>query len=228
MEFVKIYRMRFLILIGLILSILGVNNVFSQQVNDTIYGLVVKSPVEIVDADFKAKYLRMVAKMRRIYPMALHAKSLFDTYEKDIRELDKKKQIKKYGKSAQDKLVEDFEYLIKDMYISDGKLLVKLIHRETGITLYEILKKYRGGLQATWYQGVGKLFEQDLKSTYNPDKEDWLTERIVKEIKSGKHKLIPFNPLSKEQFKAKKKKQKERRKKAIQAKKEREKAKKKS
>jgi hypothetical protein len=190
---------------------------------DSIYGIVFKPMVEITDPDFHKKYTRMVYKMKRIYPLAIHAKELFAAYEKDIAALDKKRQIKKYGKTAQEKLMEDFEYIIRDMYVSDGQLLIKLIHRETEMTVYDIIKKYRGGMHAAWYQGVGKFFEQNLKTTYAPEKEDWLIEYVAKEIEAGKHKLVPFSLMTKEEYKAKKSKQKELQKELKRKNKEREK-----
>ena len=208
----------------LFLSI-GHNVAYSQQEADSIFGTVVKPVVEIRDPEFLRNYNRMLYKMKRIYPLALHAKKLFADYEKDVATLDKKRQIKKYGKTAYEKLMDDFEYIIRDMYVSDGQLLVKLIHRETGMSVFEIIKKYRGGLQATYYQSVGFFFDQNTKTTYNPDKEDWLIELIAKEIEAGKHKLYPVQLLTKEQYKAKKTKEKEQKKAAKKKKKEQEKAK---
>ncbi len=185
------------------------NPVFSQQEDDTIYGIVLKPAVEIRDPEFLKNYNRMVYKMKRIYPLARHAKKLFDDYEKDVATLDKKRQIKKYGKTAYEKLMDDFEYVIRDMYVSDGQLLVKLINRETGLTVFEIIKKYRGGVKATYYQSVGFFFDQNIKTEYNPDGEDWLIELVAKEIEAGKHKLYPIELLSKNEFKKKKIKAKE-------------------
>lgn len=183
--------------------------IFAQLEEDTIYGIVFKSAVEIRDPEFLKNYNRTVYKMKRIYPLALHAKNLFADYEKDVATLDKKRQIKKYGKTAYEKLMDDFEYIIRDMYVSDGQLLVKLIHRETGMTVFDILKKYRGGIQATYYQSVGFFFDQNIKTTYKPEGEDWLIELVAKEIEAGKHKLYPIQLLNKEQFKKKKAKEKE-------------------
>ncbi len=197
-------------IIAIALTLLSVNRLNSQvEDDDTIYGIVLKPVVEITDPEFQKNYRRMVFKMRRIYPLALHAKHLFENYEKDIATLDKSRQIKKYGKLAHEKLLEDFEYIVRDMYVSDGQLLVKLIHRETGYTVFEIIKKYRGGLQANWYQGVGKFFDQNIKTEYAPDKEDWLIEYVAKEFEAGKHKLEPIQLLSKEDYLKKKKKHKE-------------------
>jgi len=181
------------------------NELFAQQENDTIYGIVIKTSVEIQDPEFQRNYNRMVYKMKYIYPLARHAKKLFRDYELDIASLDKKRQIKKYGKTAYQKLMDDFEYIIRDMYVSDGQLLMKLIHRETGMTVYDIVKKYRGGLQATWFQGMGVFFDQNMKSTFNPEQEDWLIEMVALEIEAGKHKLNPIQILDKATYQAKKK-----------------------
>lgn len=213
--------------------IIGVQNVFSQQ-DDSLYVAYFKKDIEVVDPNFKRNYDYMLRKIKRVYPYAQYAKTLLEAYEKDVRELDKKRQIKKYGKTAHEKLMDDFEYVIRDMYVSDGKVLMKLVYRETGHSVYDIIAKYRGKLKANWYSTVGKMFEQDLKITYHADKEDWLIERIVKEIEAGKHKVNDLKLLSKEEFKvikkndkARSKATKERLKKLEKEKKEKEKAEKK-
>jgi hypothetical protein len=200
------------------------NPLLSQQEEDTIYGIVLKTAVEIRDPEFVKNYNRMVYKMKRIYPLARHAKKLFDDYEKDVTTLDKKRQIKKYGKTAYEKLMDDFEYIIRDMYVSDGQLLVKLINRETGLTVYEIIKKYRGGIKATYYQSVGFFFDQNIKTEYKPDGEDWLIELVAKEIEAGKHKLYPIELITKEEYKVRKSKAKENEKAAKKRNKERKKS----
>jgi len=211
-------------LIGLFITLFAPCSVLAQQEEDSlIYGTIVKRAVEIKDPKFMSQYNYMLKKMKRIYPLATHAQGLLDQYEKDIQTLDKKRQIKKYGKTAHKKLMDDFEYIIRDMYVSDGQLLTKLIHRQTGLTIHEIVKKYRGGATAAWYQGMGKLFDQNTKTKFEPEGKDWMIELIAKEIEEGKHKTIPFKYLSKEAFKAKtkaeKKQSKEGKKKSKEAKK---------
>ena len=194
----------------ILVSLLFKANIKAQNTDeDTIVGIVFKPVVEITDPDFQRKYRSMVYKMRRIYPLAIHAKELFEAYEKDVAELDKKRQIKKYGKTAHEKLMSDFEFIIRDMYVSDGQLLIKLINRETGMTVYDIIKKYRGGAKAMWFQGVGSFFDQNIKTEYDPEKTDWLIEYVAKEIEAGKHQLVPVKFLTKEEFKTKKAKEKE-------------------
>jgi len=193
-----------------IVQIFSFGNFGFGQNEDSVYVAYFKRDIEIVDPNYRRNYNEMLKKIKRVYPYAMYAKKLLDDYESDVSELEKKRQIKKYGKTAHEKLIDDFEYVIKDMYVSDGKVLMKLVYRETGITVYDIIAKYRGKLKASWYTTMGKIFEQDLKVEYYPDKQDWLIERIVKEVEEGKHKVNELKLLSKEDFKEIKRSDKQR------------------
>ena len=87
-------------------------------------------------------------------------------------------------------LVNEFNFNIKDLYRSEGTLLLKLIHRETGMTVYQIIKKYRGKLNASLYNSIGKLWKHNLDVTYDKYGEDWITEIVIQDILSEK---INFN-----------------------------------
>ncbi|MFN9583281.1 MAG: DUF4294 domain-containing protein, partial [Bacteroidota bacterium] len=63
--------------------------------------------------------------------------------------------------------------------VSQGKILIKLIHRETGKDTYTLLKTYRGNVTAWYWQGLARVFTADLKTEYNPV-EDWQIEQIIK------------------------------------------------
>ena len=69
--------------------------------------------------------------------------------------------------------------------MSQGKVLVKLIDRETGRSSYSLVKELKGSFQATIWQGLAKLFGQDLKATYDPVGEDLMIEVIVRRIENG-------------------------------------------
>ncbi len=139
-----------------------------------------------VDRHFQWKYKHRLKQLRRTYPMALKAQELISQYEKDLADLNKKRKKKKYGKDAHNELKDEFTYNIRDLYESEGDLLMKLIHRETGMTVNEIIKKYRGGLQTGIYSGLAKLWGHNLDDTYDPDGEDWITEVVINDIESGK------------------------------------------
>jgi hypothetical protein len=74
--------------------------------------------------------------------------------------------------------------MIRDLYQSEGKLLMKLINRETGMTVDEIIRKYRNNFQAGIYNTMATLFSQDLKIKYDPKGEDKLIEKIIQDIKN--------------------------------------------
>lgn len=175
--------------------------VLYSQDEDTIMGIFPLKGVDVKDPWYELQYKYTLEKVRKIYPYALYAKSLLDRYNEDIKELTKERQLKKYGKTALEKLKEDFEFTLRNMYTSEGNLLMKLINRETGITVYDIIDKYRGKGAAGFYNVIGKLFDQDLKVTYDP-KKDWLIERVLQEIFAGKYSLYEMDLLTKEKFKA--------------------------
>ena len=74
---------------------------------------------------------------------------------------------------------------VKKLTITQGIILVKLIDRETGHTSYEVIKDLKGGFTAFFWQGIARIFGNNLKAEYNPDGEDAKIEDIVRGIESG-------------------------------------------
>lgn len=135
-----------------------------------------------VDLNFMSKYKRQLHLLRRTYPMALKAKELIDEYEADLESIDKKRKKKRYSKKAHQKLKDEFTYNIRDLYESEGNLLMQLVHRETGMTVNEVIKNYRGGFQTSMYGGIAKIFGQNLDATYDKNGDDWITEFVIQDI----------------------------------------------
>lgn len=152
--------------------------------------------------NFMRNYNRELARVRRVYPMALKAKALISEYEKDLAEIDKNRKQKKYGKDAHKELKDQFTYSIRDLYTSEGKLLMELVHRETGMTVNEIIRKFRGGIQATLYEGMGNLFDQNLDAKYDAEGDNWITEIVIQDILNGDVEFDPeMDKLTKDEFK---------------------------
>jgi hypothetical protein len=137
------------------------------------------------DRNYISKYNRELARVRKIYPYALHAADLIDQFETDLSGIDKKRKKKKYSKKAHQMLKEDYNYVIRDLYTSEGVLLMKLIHRETGLTAAQIIERYRGKIRSELYDQLGKIWDQDLDVRYDPTGVDKLTERIIKDIENN-------------------------------------------
>jgi hypothetical protein len=154
-----------------------------------------------VEKNFDIKYQNALNQIKRVYPLALQAKSYLMEFEKDLADIEKKRKQRRYGKVAHKKLKNEFIYDIRDLYIGEGIMLMKLVHRETGSTISEIVSKYRGNLHSNAYESLGKIWEQDLNIKDEPDGEDWITEVVIQDIIA---KRIDFNwdvtPLNKEEF----------------------------
>ena len=155
-----------------------------------------------VDKDFALKYQRALNQIRRVYPLALQAKSYLEEFEKEYQSIEKRRKQKKYGKKAHKILKDQFIYDIRDLYVPEGIMLMKLVHRETGQTVSDIVSKYRGQFQANVYEGMGKIWDQNLDAIYDPYGEDWITEIVILDIIK---KRVSFDwelkPLDKETFK---------------------------
>lgn len=183
-----------LFLMGILLP-----NVYSQEDSIKLY-------LELrefnTDKAFIHKYNRELARIRRVYPMALKAKAIIREYEEELAEIDKKRKQKKFARETHDKLKEQFTYSIRDLYESEGRLLMQLVHRETGMTVEEIIRKYRGGIQAKLYEGMGYLFDQDLDAKYDPKGANYITEIVLQDILNGQVEFNPeMDPMTREEFK---------------------------
>lgn len=126
------------------------------------------------------KYYRLVYNFSKAYPYAMVAKKLVVEADSTIA-ANRLKGAKreKYINSVQEELFEVFEGQMRNLTVSQGALIMKLIDREVGKSSYNIIKGYKSGITAGFWQGVAKLFGSDLKKPYDPEGEDILTEELV-------------------------------------------------
>lgn len=140
------------------------------------------------------KYYKLVYNFSKAYPYALYAKDLAQQVDKHIAENELRRAKKdKYINQVQDMLFEAFESNLRSMTISQGKLLVRLVDRELGRTSYVIIKEYKSGMAAGFWQGVAKLFKQDLKSSYDPEGEDRITEYLIEKWEAGQFDALYYS-----------------------------------
>ena len=126
------------------------------------------------------KYYRLVHNFAKAYPYALLAEEKLRDADSTIAvEGFNKRQKNRYINILQKELFDTFEKPLKNLTISQGKLLLRLIDRQTGITPYEIIKDYKGKAAAGFWQGIARLFGSDMKKPYDPDGEDKQTEELV-------------------------------------------------
>lgn len=139
--------------------------------------------------NYKSAYRTALRRIRKVYPLALHAAHIVDSLEQELAQIEKKRLQNKMTRDTHKGLKADFKFLMKELYVAEGVVLTKLIHRETGMTVREIIEKYRGGAQASLYSGMAGLFDQELDSKYDPDGEDFILECVIRDIQSGKVKF---------------------------------------
>lgn len=131
------------------------------------------------------KWERLKKKVKKVYPYAQLARLKMEVLEKEIEGLDKRKDQKQYIKKAEKELFAEFEGEIKDMTVSEGVILIKLIDRETGDSSFDLVKDLKGSFNAFMWQSVARIFGHNLKSKYDPKGEDMMIEEIVLMIQRG-------------------------------------------
>ncbi|MNE56174.1 hypothetical protein D3C80_1510650 [compost metagenome] len=118
----------------------------------------------------------------KVMPYALFAKRRYEQLERELAVTADKKEQKRLVKQCDKEIKEMFNREIKELTISQGQILTKLIDREIGRTTFEIIKETKGGVTAFLYQSVARVVGHNLKSTYSAE-EDRDIESII--ISSG-------------------------------------------
>ncbi len=154
------------------------------------------------------KYDRFIRYVVNTYPYARLVRQLNEKYEQELHTLDRRKDRRRYLHSERDELKEKFKEGVKQMSINEGKVLVKLIYRETGETAYSIIEKYLGSVKAFAWQALSQTGGASLKLEYRPEEgDDKIIEEIMQQVEEGKI-YVPKEPV----LPAKKPKEKEKKK----------------
>jgi hypothetical protein len=131
------------------------------------------------------QYSVLEKRVRKVYPMAKVAAIKVAEYNQMYLSFKTERERKDYIKKIEKDLFTEFEDQIRHMSVSEGRILIKLIDRETGKSSFEIIKEFKGGFNAFFWQTVARLFGHDLKSAYDADNEDKMIEYIVMQIDTG-------------------------------------------
>lgn len=158
--------------------------------NDTIIKVNIEEIWIYPERKFSSKrkqrqYSRYVAKVKKVYPLAVEARILLAKYEPEYYALENQRDRRKLMKNIEKELLDKHKEKLKKWSISDGRILLKLIDRETERTAYSLIKDFRGDISAVFWQGIARIFKNNLKDEYSPEDEDQLLEEIVRKIESG-------------------------------------------
>lgn len=128
------------------------------------------------------EYMRLKYRVRRVWPYALLGAQYLEELDRIRPELSKK-QFRKTVKQRQDELYDNFAGILKKFSRKEGRVLIKLIYRQTGISAYDIAKDLKSGFRAFWWNTAAGMFSLSLKDVYDPQDvaEDYYIEMIIKE-----------------------------------------------
>ena len=198
MKVLKLSIQNFFILVPIfVFSQIDKNN-NQQKIDTTNYYYIIKGdsiPREFIDLEevillnklqFTSKedrrrYLILRRKTRKVYPYAKLASEHLISMLERLKTIKRKRNKKKYTKRVQKYIEEEFSDKLKKFTRTEGQILAKLIHRQTGRTSFELVKELRTSWRAFWYNTTANLFDISLKEKYDPfkNKEDYLIEDIL-------------------------------------------------
>lgn len=131
------------------------------------------------------QYTALELKVKKVYPIAKLAAKKIEEYNKVYLNFKSERERKAYVKNIEKELFAEYEPEIRSMTVSQGRILIKLIDRETGKSSFEIIKEFKGGFNAFLWQSVARIFGHNLKSEYDPANEDNMIEFIIWQIDQG-------------------------------------------
>ncbi|MGE0638317.1 MAG: DUF4294 domain-containing protein [Bacteroidia bacterium] len=132
------------------------------------------------------KYWRMVRNVKKALPYAKIAREKLDKYEAQL-DGKSKGERKRIMKQVEQELLAEYETELRGFTLTQGRILLKLIDRETGHTSYDLVESLRGWFSANFWQGIAVLFDADMKSEFNPkdNADDAMIDEIVVRIENG-------------------------------------------
>ncbi len=132
------------------------------------------------------EYERLVSNIKKVYPYARLVRSKLSEVNEHLKAISSDQERRKYLRDVEKDVFKEYQGDIENMTISQGKILIKLIDRETRNTSYDLIKDYRGKFSAFFWQGIAKIFGSNLKDEYDPYGQDALIELIINEIDAGR------------------------------------------
>lgn len=147
----------------------------------TVYGKMPRG----VRFDYR-RHARLVYNVRRVYPYALIVRDEFGRINRLLETLPDEKAKRNFLQDYEKDLLARYEGDMRKLTFTQGKILIKLIDRETQNTSYDLIREYRGKFSAAFWQGIARIFGTNLRTTYDAEGDDYLIEQIIREIEAGR------------------------------------------
>ena len=140
------------------------------------------------DLEAQKRYLLLQRRVKKVYPYAKMAADRLSVMQHTMDTMQHARQKKVYVKRTQRYIEEHFTDELKKLSRSQGRILIKLIHRQTGRTAYDLVRDLRNGWNAYWYNKTAWLYDLSLKKGYDPmnvEEDYWIEEIILRAINRG-------------------------------------------
>jgi len=145
--------------------------------------VIVYQPIQFANYEDLKRYALLRRRTLKVYPYASLASERLTTLRDRLNSIKSKSKKKRYTKQVEKYLQGEFTDELKKLTRSEGRILVKLIHRETGVTTHALVKELRSGWRAFLYQTTAKMFDIDLKTEFKPEQveEDrWINDILYR------------------------------------------------
>ncbi|MGG6544322.1 UNVERIFIED_CONTAM: DUF4294 domain-containing protein [Prevotella sp. 15_C9] len=142
-------------------------------------------PMQFSSEKQKRAYNRLVANIKKVLPLAKECKQVILETGSYLQTIPTKKGREEHMKLVERSIKEQYTPRVKKLTYSQGKLLIKLVDRETSSTGYELIQAFLGPVRAGFYQAFAWMFGASLKKRYDPKGADRLVERIVLQVEAG-------------------------------------------
>jgi hypothetical protein len=157
---------------------------------DTMPQMFIKEVEILAPPDFNnrreyRRYSRLERNIKKVYPYAKFIRVKLEEVNTNLVDMTDDRERRKYIREVQRELIDHFEDDVRNMTFTQGKILIKLIDRETGESSYYWLQDLKGDLFAGFWQAIARIFGSNLKSEYDPYGEDAMIEYIVRMIDAG-------------------------------------------
>ncbi|MDR2887986.1 MAG: DUF4294 domain-containing protein [Bacteroidales bacterium] len=129
---------------------------------------------------------RLIYNIRRVYPYAIIARERLMQVAAELEAMETETERREYLKETEKDVFAKYKDEITNLTITQGRILIKLIDRETQNTSFQLIRDYRGGVSAVFWQGIARLFGSNLKAEYDRFGEDAEIESIVADIEAGR------------------------------------------
>tara|TARA_E500000331_G_scaffold184932_1_gene178036 strand:+ start:244 stop:825 length:582 start_codon:yes stop_codon:yes gene_type:complete len=141
--------------------------------------------IEFIDNDERKRFYKLKRRVIKVYPYAIETKLKLDSLNNALDAIGKKRKKRKHVRSVAKIIKEQYAKTLKKLSMKEGRILIKLIYRETGISTYDLLREYRGWWNATMWQTFARMYDHDLRSIFDPVnlREDMFIDKIIEQAK---------------------------------------------